>query len=89
MNPVFKHKSELEIVEAYAWENNGIASEEQLSEMFDRDVAPSVHKQYGKDDLPAIMETFNNWSDLLCKQGYLHPEQYNQYCYVGMYSDKE
>jgi hypothetical protein len=57
--------------------------ENELSEIFDQDVLPSVLKQYGEDDLIAVNEAFNNWSDALCKDGYIHEMQYNRYCYVG------
>lgn len=73
----------LEIVEAYAADNRLIASEEELSERFDADVLPDVIEAYGEDDEPAINEAFNDWTDMLCKDGELHPEQYDKYCYVG------
>jgi hypothetical protein len=40
----------LEIVELYAEENGGIASEQELSERFDSEVLPSVIAEYGEDD---------------------------------------
>jgi hypothetical protein len=73
----------LEIVELYAEENNLIASEQELSDRFDEEVLPSVIAQYGEDDEPALNEAFNNWTDMLCKDGELHDEQYDKYCYVG------
>lgn len=77
----------LEIVEAFAADNNMIASEEELSERFDEEVLPHVIEQYGEDDEPAISESFNNWTDMLCKDGDIHEEQYNRYCYVGRLAD--
>lgn len=77
----------LEIVEAFAADNGLIASEEELSERFDAEVLPLIIEQYGEDDAPAINEGFNDWSDGLCKDGELHPEQYSQYCYVGRLAD--
>jgi hypothetical protein len=76
----------LDMVELYAAEMGYIASEDELSEIFDEQVAPMVVEQYGPDDEPAMSEAFNNWSDSLCKEGEIHPEQYSQYCYVGNYS---
>jgi len=73
----------LEMVELYATEMGYIASEDELAERFDESVLPHVIAQYGADDKPAISEAFNNWSDGLCKDGEIHPEQYSQYCYVG------
>ena len=76
----------LEMVELYAAEVGHIESEEELSTLFDETLAPLVVAQYGADDEPAMNEAFNNWTDSLCKDGEIHPEQYNQYCYVGEYS---
>lgn len=73
----------LEVVELYAEDNGMIASEDELSKRFDAEVLPSVIEQYGEDDEPAISEAFNNWTDSLCKDGEIHEEQYNSYCYVG------
>ncbi len=76
----------LEMVELYAADNSLIESEDMLSERFDEEIAPMVIEQYGEDDEPAMSEAFNNWSDMLCQDGDIHPEQYNQYCYTGDYS---
>lgn len=81
-------KSELlEQVEEYASNNDMISSESELSEIFDREVMPAVIEQYGDNDIPAINESFNNWSDSLCKDGIIHELQYDQYCYVGKYEN--
>lgn len=77
----------LEIVEAFAEDNGFISSEAELSERFDEAVLPDVIAQYGEDDQVAINEAFNDWSDMLCKDGDLHDEQYNKYCYVGRLAD--
>ena len=76
----------IEIIEEFASDNNWIASEEELSERFDQEIASTVIAQYGEDDTVAMNEAFNNWTDSLCKEGEIHPEQYNNYCYVGEYS---
>jgi len=76
----------LEMVEMYAADNGLIDSEDILSEQFDEQIAPMVVEQYGEDDEPAMFESFNDWADMLCKDGEIHSEQYNQYCYVGKYS---
>ena len=82
----YKHASLLCLVEVYGAENNLISSEEELSEQFDEHVAPGVIEHYGEDDTIAINEAFNDWADARCKDGDIHEEQYNQYCYVGRYS---
>lgn len=82
----------LEMVELYAEEMGYIANEDELSERFDAEVMPLLIEQYGNpgeefDDQCMIDQTFNDWTDSLCKEGEIHPEQYNTYCYVGKYSD--
>jgi len=79
----------IEIIEYYAEENLDyclVLDETDLSKRFDENVASHVIEQYGVDDEPAMSEAFSNWSDALCKDGVLHPEQYNQYEYVGRYA---
>ncbi len=75
--------SPLELAEYYAEENGLIENAEELGEMFDRDILPSVVEQYGKDDYPAIREAFNNWTDGLCRDGQLAESQYQEYTYQG------
>lgn len=75
-----------DMIELYADEMGYISSEDELSEQFDEVVAPSIIEQYGENDESAMNEAFNNWSDSLCKDGEIHPEQYSQYCYVGEWS---
>ena len=76
----------LELVELYAEDNNLIASEQELSDLFDEEVLPSVLKSCDEDDEAAINESYNNWTDALCKDGEIHIEQYENYCYVGRLS---
>ena len=83
----YNDENPLEMVELYAEEMGHIASEIELSEQFDQDIAPHVIEQYGPGDEPAMSESFNNWSDMLCKDGEIHPLQYDQYCYVGEYAN--
>lgn len=82
----YDDESLLSMVELYAEQMCYISSEEDLSDRFDNDVALLVIEQYGEDDKIAMSEAFNNWSDSLCKDGEIHPEQYNLYCYIGIYS---
>ena len=77
----------IEIVEAFAADNNLISSEEALSQRFDEEVAPAVIQQYGRDDQDAIDQAFNDWTDGLCKEGEIHTEQYMKYQYVGKYAE--
>ena len=78
-------ESYLEVVEKLAEYEGFIPSEEELSQKFDEEVALLVIAEYGENDRIAIRVAFNDWSDALCKDGEIHPEQYNSYCYVGRY----
>jgi len=78
--------TELELVEEWAEECGLIASEYELSALFDQEIAPIVIEQYGENDEPAMSEAFNNWSDGLCRDDVLHELQYYNYCYVGKYA---
>ena len=78
----------LEMIELYAAEIGAIDSEEALSELFDAEILPGILAQHGEPgiaftDTTMIDEEFNNWSDFRCKDGEIHPEQYDKYCYVG------
>ena len=86
MSHNYNDETLLEMVELYAEGAGNIASEQELSDIFDRDIAPLVLENYDADDYVAFSEAFNNWADGLCKDGEIHPEQYSNYCYVGTYS---
>lgn len=77
----------LEMVELYAEDNGQIASESELSKRFDEEVLPGVLEHYSESDSVAINEAFNDWTDSLCKDGEIHPAQYDSYCYVGRLAD--
>lgn len=77
----------LEMVELFAEDNGWVSSEDELSARFDDEISLFVIKQYGEDDTDAIKQAFNDWTDMLCKDGEIHEEQYNDYSYVGKYSD--
>lgn len=79
----FNNINELDLIEGFAESNDLISSEEELSERFDEEVLPWVLGLYGDEDEVAINQEFNNWTDVLCKEGEIHEEQYNQYEYVG------
>lgn len=83
---IFSNVELLEIIEAYAADNNGVDSEQSLSDWFDDEIATLVIEKYGADDETAMSETFSDWADSLCKDGELHELQYNEYCYVGDYA---
>ena len=77
----------LGLSEALATEYGLPDSQQAMSDRFDEDVAPAVIKQFGADDDVAMSEAFNNWSDAMCKDGSISYVQYDQYCYVGEYSE--
>ena len=49
----------------------------QAVEDFKESWEPSVIAHYGRDDTIALRETFNNWTDSLCKDGRIDDSQYN------------
>lgn len=49
----------------------------QVKGAFDEYVKPCVIAQHGKDDKPAIREAWNNYTDSLCKDGFITPHQYD------------
>ena len=90
-NMNYNDESLLEMIELYAESQGYVDSEEALSEQFDNDIMPAILHTYGKpgeafDDDTMVSEEFNNWSDGICKDGEIHPIQYDQYCYVGKYT---
>lgn len=55
-------------------------TDEQLlgvQECFEEFILPYVIKQYGADDEIAIRTAFNDYTDLLCKEGEISDEQYD------------
>ena len=82
---MWNHVDLIEIVEYFADSEGWISSEEELSERFD-DMLAECYPDFPTDDEPAITEFFNNWTDSLCQEGEIHPEQYSKYEYVGKYS---
>ena len=88
----YNNENLLEMVELYADEMGYISSEDELSERFDAEIMPDILAQYAKpgeefEDQDTINEAFNNWTDSLCKEGEIHPEQYARYTYTGKYSN--
>ena len=85
-------ESLLKMIELYAEEMGYISSEQELSEKFDNEVINSDkcntcnHIKFDTSDEIMLNEEFSNWSDALCKNGEIHLEQYNEYCYVGEYA---
>jgi len=52
---------------------------EQACEQFESEVFPHIQAQYEQDgvpDWPARRETWNNWTDHLCKDGQISDWQY-------------
>jgi hypothetical protein len=82
----FNQVDSIDIIEEYAYNNSLISSEEELSEKFDDEILPMVIEQYSEDDISAINEAFNNYSNSLWRDGEIHANQYDSYCYVGRLS---
>lgn len=84
MNTFKQYETTLELAEYVAEMENAISSEQELSDRFDEMLAEcNFFETYDRDDLVAVREEFNNWSDGLCEEGEIHEAQYNEYEYVG------
>ena len=58
-------------------------TEKEVIEHYKEFVLPSIKKSYEIDnrvDAPARSEAFNNYTDRLCKEGYITEEMYNNIC---------
>ncbi len=87
MNTFKQYETILELAEYVAEMENAISSEQELSDRFDEMLKETdFFSTYDRDDLIAVRETFNDWSDGLCKDGEIHESQYNEYEYVGDYA---
>ena len=53
-----------------------MTKKEALAE-FKRDVLPAVIQRYGKNDVPAKCEAWNDWTDALCKERRITSSQYS------------
>ena len=73
----------LSVIEMYAEEQGWIASEEELSERFDSFLEECCEPN--KMTPTDIRCAFPDYVDMLCKDGEIHPEQANSYCYEGIY----
>lgn len=51
-------------------------TDDDVREMWRDDVYPLVVEKYGADDMPALRESFNNYTDALCKDGTIPEWQY-------------
>ncbi|AEY69524.1 hypothetical protein AH2_00013 [Burkholderia phage vB_BceS_AH2] len=49
----------------------------QAFEQWNADIKPAVIKEYGRDDYPALSESWNDYTDSLCKEGALNDLQYH------------
>ena len=64
------------------WENEMIEDTEAYEDLvadFKENIEPSVITQYGTDDIIALSEAWNNWTDALCKEGRLTESQYDNW----------
>lgn len=51
--------------------------QEAIRAIFNEDVAPHVIAKYSADDVIALNEAFNDWTDALCKDGQICDYLYN------------
>ena len=59
--------------------SNAKLTKKEVVELFKQDVLPDVVKQYGKKDLPAKREAWNNFTDMLQKEGLITESQYDKW----------
>lgn len=50
--------------------------------IFNEEVKPLVIEQYGKDDRPALEEAWNDWTDMLYKDGVISAKAYQNWTRV-------
>ena len=60
--------------------------EREISKRFDDEVAPFVLEVYDADDTITFNEEFNNWLDMLNRDGEVSDDVAHNVCYVGKYS---
>lgn len=63
-----------------------IMTDREVSAMWESECLPYVVKQYeldGQPDYVARRESFNDYTDMLCKDGVITDEQYDNMEYVG------
>ena len=48
----------------------------QVLDLYRDEIRPLIVEEYGEDDIPALREGFNNWTDGLCKDGEISLELY-------------
>ncbi|MCK4462881.1 MAG: hypothetical protein KAU58_01060 [Candidatus Omnitrophica bacterium] len=51
-------------------------TEQEAVARFKKDVYPLIVKYYGEDDVIAMREAFNNYTDMMCKNGEITLEMY-------------
>lgn len=81
----------LVIIEDYAESHNLIASEAELSALFDAEIMPGIIEVHGKvgeefKDGIRAREAFAHWVDYLVRDGFLRQEQARVYIYVGRWA---
>ena len=81
---IIEHLGKLEMIEEFAEYHDLISSELELSERFDEEQEGWLTEN--AEDRDAINQAFNNWSDMLCKNGEIDNIQYHHYGYIGEYS---
>ena len=62
-----------------------MATKKQIEKEFKEYVLPIIIKQEGKSkDLPMRKEAWNNFTDMLCKDGVITTNQYNNWDYISI-----
>ena len=80
----FKELSQLEIEEIAADQLGLPASEEEVSELFDEEIVPTMWEGISRTD---FRQAFSVWIDHRHEEGTLSIYQWQQYCYCGKHRE--
>lgn len=59
-------------------EAEGVMTLEQVNNSFEESIKPLVEAKYGRHDFIALREAYSNYTDMLCKDGQITPQQYHE-----------
>ena len=54
-------------------------TKQEALRLFRQEIAPLVREKYGRNDIVAMREEWNNYTDALCKDGEITLKQYESW----------
>lgn len=69
--------------------SNTYLTYEETIDRFEEDILPEVIEMFSADDEIAISQTWNDWTDGLCKDGEISTRAYCDWCYEPETKDCE